>query len=540
MKSTQKLKSDTDFLVDDDEVSKIVLIAPNKWKILIVDDEQGVHDITKLALAKFEFEGKELEFLHAYSAAEAKQQLKTHRDIAVALVDVVMENEHAGLDLVRDIRNMLCNNLIRIILRTGQPGQAPERLVIRNFDINDYKDKAELTAQKLYSSVLTSLRSYRDMLALDSNRRGLEQVIESSATLFQIQGITGFIQGVLEQLIALLYLDHSSMYINCDGIALENVAEKLSIIAATGRYSKLIGKEVAGNLPKNVVAAIEQALSQKKSLTINNVYVAYFRPRLGREDVIYISSSKPISADDSNLIQLFLHNVSIAYENALLREEIEGTQRDIVYMLGEAIETRSRETGQHVRRVAEYCYLIAKGINLTDRQAEILKIAAPLHDFGKVGIPDAILHQTGKLKGNDWEIMKTHAVIGQEMLAKSNREILKAASILAGQHHEKWDGSGYPDGLAGEDIHIFGRIGAVADVFDALGSKRCYKKAWPIETIIDYLKRQRSIQFDPMIVDWVLANMDQMVNVRDTYPDAIMEYNFLEIYKKNQQKSAME
>jgi len=520
MKNNQIKKSEMSFLAEeDDDQTSAVSIPQDGWKILIVDDEPGVHDVTKLALDNFEFEGKGLELFHAYTAFEAIRLLDSHPDIAVALIDVVMEDEHAGLKLVRYIRKEFGNSLIRLILRTGQPGQAPERIVIRDYDINDYKDKAELTVQKLYSSILTSLRSYRDLLALDSNRRGLEKVIQSSATIFQSPGISGFIQGVLEQLIGLLYLDKSSMYINCDSIALENEEEKLSIIAATGKFSKFIGKDAAKSLPEEVISYIDKALVNKSSLKLNGVYVGYFRPREGREDVIYISSSRPLSDDDSNLIQLFLHNVSIAYENALLREEVEGTQRDIVYMLGEAIETRSRETGQHVRRVAEYCYLIAKGLNLKDREAEMLKIAAPLHDFGKIGIPDSILHRTGTLDEEEWEIMKTHAAIGQEMLGKSKREILKVASILAGHHHEKWDGSGYPKGFAGESIHIYGRIGAVADVFDALGSRRCYKEAWSLERVIDYLKEKRGSHFDPAIVDWVLDNISQMVEIRDAYPD---------------------
>jgi response regulator RpfG family c-di-GMP phosphodiesterase len=173
-----------------------------------------------------------------------------------------------------------------------------------------------------------------------------------------------------------------------------------------------------------------------------------------------------------------------------------------------------------VRRVAEYCRLIALGIGLTEREAEVIEIASPLHDFGKIGIPDRILHKPGKLDNDDWEIMKSHASIGHELLNNSNREILKAAAIIAGQHHEHWNGNGYPDGLKGDQIHLYARIGAIADVFDALGSKRCYKDAWPIEKIIDYLQEQRSNQFDPELIDWVLENIELLKQVRSLYPDA--------------------
>jgi response regulator RpfG family c-di-GMP phosphodiesterase len=489
------------------------------WKVLIIDDDQGIHDVTRLALNGFEFEQRPLEFLHAHSGEQARTMLRENPDIALAIVDVVMETEHAGLELVRFIREDMHNHLVRLVLRTGQPGQAPERTVIRDYDINDYKEKAELSAQKLYSTVLTSLRSYRDLTALDANRRGLEQIIRSSGELFRMPALSGFIQGVLEQLIALLYLDSDSMYVNCDSIALEHSEEQISVVAATGQFAGMVGRNAVEALPESVLSVINEALHSKSVVVRDNVYVGYFQPRKGREDVIYITSSRTLSEDDSNLIQLFLHNVSIAYENALLREEIEGTQRDMVYMLGEAIETRSKETGQHVRRVAEYCRLIAMGIGLSEREAEVLRIAAPLHDFGKIGIPDHILHKPGKLDDEEWTVMRTHAELGQEMLGRSDREILQAAATLAGHHHEKWDGSGYPRGIAGDAIHLYGRIGAVADVFDALGSKRCYKDAWITDQIIDFFREQKGSHFDPQIVDWVLDNMDQMLAVRRNFPD---------------------
>jgi response regulator RpfG family c-di-GMP phosphodiesterase len=497
-------------------------IKPDRaeWKILVVDDDKFVHEVTRMALANFEFDGRGLKFINAFSAAEGEKMLALHPDIAVALVDVVMEHEHAGLDLVRTIREVSRNRLIRLILRTGQPGQAPERAVIRQFDINDYKEKSELSAQKLYSTVLTSLRSYRDLLALDANRAGLQRVIQATGEIFQKRELGQFVQGVLEQLVALLFLERDTMLIKCDSLALEREAEHMVVVAATGRYVGLVGNSTQSSLPPQLLEDVSNVLNSKKPMMRDGEYWGYFQARGGKENVIYLRSLQALSEDDSKLIQLFLQNVSIAYENNLLHEEIEGTQRDIVYMLGEAIETRSRETGQHVRRVAEYCYIIASGLGLPERDAEILRIAAPLHDFGKIGIPDAVLHKPGKLDADEWVIMRTHAEIGREMLGQSRREILQAAAILAGHHHEKWDGSGYPLGLKGEEIHIYGRIGAVADVFDALGSRRSYKEPWPLEQILGYMREQRALHLDPVVVDWVLNNVDAMQAVAQNFPDA--------------------
>ena len=504
---------------EDLETDNRQLFPAKPWKILIIDDEPGIHDVTHLSLKDFEFDGRGLQFLNAYTAEQARLLLEEHNDIAVALVDVVMEAEHAGLDLVKYIRETLNNNLIRLVLRTGQPGQAPERQVIQEYDINDYKEKTELTAQKLYSTIYTSLRSYRDLVALVNNRKGLEHIIHASAELFTISHLNEFIQGVLEQLVALLYLGDDAVYVGCECVACEQQAGAATIVAATGRFADLVGEDPAEFLEEETYALVRQAHEQKKSILRENDFTGFFQPQDGREDVVYVSSSHPLTHNDIGLIEMFLHNVSIAYENVILRNEIEGTQKDMLYMLGESIETRSRETGQHVRRVAEYCKLIARGAGLSEREAEIIQIASPLHDFGKIGIPDRILHKPGKLDDEEWRIMKTHASIGCELLKQSDREILRAASIIAGQHHEHWDGNGYPKGIRGEDIHLYARIGAIADVFDALGSKRCYKDPWPLDMIIDHLKEKRGKQFDPGLIDWVIENIDLMKDVRKMYPD---------------------
>lgn len=493
--------------------------ARSGWKVLIIDDEQGIHEVTRMALASFEFDGRGIEFLSAYSAQEGEQLLQAHPDAAVALVDVVMESEHAGLDLIQRIREVHKNRLIRLILRTGQPGQAPERSVIRQYDINDYKEKSELSSQKLYSTVLTSLRSWRDLTALEANRAGLKRVIDATGRIFQTRGLDSFVQGVLEQLVALLFLERDAMLIKCDSLALERESGHVTVVAATGQFASLVGSNVLSGLSGDLIEHVSTVLRTQQPMRRDGEYWGYFRTRGGKENVIYLRSQRSLSEDDSNLIELFLQNVSIAYENNLLHEEIHATQRDIVYMLGEAIETRSRETGQHVRRVAEYSYLIARGIGLPEHEAQVLKIAAPLHDFGKIGIPDAVLHKPGKLDAQEWEVMRQHAEIGREMLGRSNREILQAAAMLAGHHHEKWDGTGYPSGLKGEEIHLYGRIGAVADVFDALGSRRSYKEPWPVEKIFEYLRENRGSHFDPAIVDWVLANTGKMLEVAQGFPD---------------------
>ena len=200
-------------------------------------------------------------------------------------------------------------------------------------------------------------------------------------------------------------------------------------------------------------------------------------------------------------------------------KEIIDTQKEVVYTMGSIGETRSKETGNHVKRVAEFSYLLAKLSGLSEEEAQLLKLASPMHDIGKVGIPDEILNKPGKLTPEEFEIMKTHALLGYEMLKGSNRDVMKTSAIVASEHHERYDGHGYPYGLKGEEIHIYGRITTICDVFDALGADRCYKKAWELERILALFKEERGKQFDPDLVDIFFENLDDFLVIRDKYAD---------------------
>ena len=203
-----------------------------------------------------------------------------------------------------------------------------------------------------------------------------------------------------------------------------------------------------------------------------------------------------------------------------LQKEIEETQKEVVFTMGAIGESRSKETGNHVRRVAEYSKILAKYYNLSEADSELLKQASPMHDIGKVGISDAILNKPGRLTDDERETMNVHASLGYDMLKVSKRPLLKMAATIAYEHHEKWDGTGYPNGLKGEDISIYGRITALADVFDALGSDRCYKKAWDDEKIFSFFKEQKGKHFDPDLVDIFFENLDEFKKVRSHFKDS--------------------
>jgi len=227
-------------------------------------------------------------------------------------------------------------------------------------------------------------------------------------------------------------------------------------------------------------------------------------------------SKQQLSTINSDLEEQVLQRTR---EILILNKEIEETQKEVVLTMGAIGETRSKETGNHVKRVAEYSKILALKYGLSEYDAELLKQASPMHDIGKVGISDAILNKPARLTPEEFEIMKTHSSLGYEMLKSSQRSLLKLAATIAYQHHEKYDGSGYPQGLKAQQIDIAGRITAVADVFDALGSDRCYKKAWTDEKIFTLFKEQRGKHFDPELVDIFFENLDEFLKIRDSFQD---------------------
>ncbi|MGV7207746.1 two-component system response regulator [Oxalobacteraceae bacterium A2-2] len=200
-------------------------------------------------------------------------------------------------------------------------------------------------------------------------------------------------------------------------------------------------------------------------------------------------------------------------------EELKRSRLEIVQRLGLAAEYKDNETGLHVIRMSHYARILGLACGMTEAEADDLLHAAPMHDVGKIGIPDRILQKPGPLDAEEWKTMQSHATIGADIIGVHQRGMLKMAHELALTHHEKWDGSGYPNGLAGEEIPLSGRIVAVADVFDALTSARPYKKEWPVEQAVEHMKAQRGLHFDPRLVDLFLARLDQVLEIKQRWAE---------------------
>ncbi len=276
---------------------------------------------------------------------------------------------------------------------------------------------------------------------------------------------------------------------------------------------------------KNIVDIIESNFFSSKFKYINDIllkekswYGVVPFQRIDKTIIHMDTSVSTIFDEDENIVEymVVMHDIT---DLIVAQEEITNTQKDVVFTMGAIGESRSKETGNHVKRVAAYSKVLALKYGLDLEIADMLKMVSPMHDIGKVGIPDSILNKPGKLTDDEWKIMKTHSALGYKMLKNSKREILKTAATVAYTHHEKWDGSGYPKGLKGEDIHIFGRITALADVFDALGSDRCYKKAWEDERIFEFIKSGSAKHFDPALVEIFFNNLDAFLDIRLQFQD---------------------
>ncbi|KHD26444.1 phosphodiesterase [Vibrio caribbeanicus] len=489
-----------------------------KWKVLLVDDDEQMHQVTRLALSGFEFDGKRLELISAHSGHQAQQICREETDLALALVDVVMETEHAGLDLVRYIRDDLQNRVIRLVLRTGQAGQAPEDTVIREYEIDDYKEKTELTTQKLKTVLYSMLRAYRDLKLIEAQKNGLRKVIESSAKVQNTTTLQAYASSVLEQLTSLLQLEESAFYCVVKPRAHGEESRSMTL-AASGDYVDCYSECMFEKLPQEVADRCKEALEDRRSKNFGDAFVLYANDHQGVDSILYVNYNRNLDELDVQLLEIYMHNIGLTFENLSLLLDIKETSKELVYNLANAVEARSKETGAHVQRVALICERLGQLYGLDDDQVTMLKLAAPLHDVGKVAVPDSILHKPGKLTPEEWEVMKKHVDYGVDILSKSKRRLIAVAKEIAGHHHEKWDGSGYPNGLAGEAIPVSGRIAALADVVDALGSKRSYKEPWSEEKIREEIISQSGLHFEPKLVELMLDNWQDFIDIRNSLPD---------------------
>jgi len=497
-----------------------------RWKMLIVDDEPEVHSITKLVLADFEYKGRPAHFISAYSAAEARAILAREDDIAIILLDVVMETDDAGLKLVHHIREELRNRHVRIILRTGQPGQAPERAVILDYDINDYKAKTQLTAQQLFTTTVAALRSYEDITALETNRRGLEKIIEASSSLFKARSMKLFAAGVLTQLSAILGVGPDAILCVQRGSVIGGMRDGLYVLAGSGRFETLINEPALDHIDEPVMASVLRCLETHTNIYEPDHCTLYIRTPNDRENVVYLRSDRPLSDLDRRLIEVFCGKISVGFDNLYAFEQLRRAQEGTLLLLAEMAERPpgpapaqdAAERAEPTLRIAAVTEAIARRMaedrthtgTLDTNMVETIGLAAIMHDVGNAAVDPAVLGKAGLLTDAERQAMRAHVDHGWRLLERASlltesRSYLHLAVDIARHHHENWDGTGYPEGLAGADIPLAARIVAVADAYDAMTSSRPHRPALGHDEAVAELRTQAGGRFDPAVVDAFLA-----------------------------------
>ncbi|MBF0342233.1 MAG: DUF3369 domain-containing protein [Magnetococcales bacterium] len=452
------------------------------WKVLVVDDDADVISITRLNLRLFTFAGRPLMLVAASSAQEARELLTPAHGFALGLIDVVMESDDAGLQLVRYIRETLGDQRIRLVIRTGQPGLAPERYVIDHFDIDDYKEKSELSAQKLYTTVRLALKSYRDLTTIDMARQGLEAILEAAPRMYlhPLDSFEEFYSGVFTQILGLCHLGANSSVRIANGFLAMFQKDEILIKAGVGE----------ARLDKTD-PPMEENITPTETII----------PLRIREEVIgllYLEHAHPLDPLAVHLLRIFTGQVCVALQSLRVQQELRQAHASAIQMLSEAAEAKDANTGEHIQRIVSLTRQLSLALGVEPDLAEMYAEASQLHDIGKIGIPDQILNKPGPLDKEEFSRISTHAHIGG-LIIKDEKNF-RIARQIALYHHEKWDGSGYPEGLRGENIPLAARIVSVADVFDALVNCRPYKHAWRMEDAVNEIRRLSGKSFDPRVV----------------------------------------
>jgi len=467
--------------------------------IVIVDDEEVNLILFEALLEKKGFSVKK----SFNNPIEAKKYILQY-GCDILLVDYNMPDVN-GATLIKDIKVYL-PDLISIMITADQTNDT--MIEALNAGAND-------VLLKPISSASFELK-FKNMTQLAASLKVTKEhnsELQLEASFYQnVSQENALLLGQYEKLI-----NTSSAFLRVDTtLEIIDINDVYCSILKANRNT-LVGSSVKGILAAEFVE--EHVGTILRELSEKGVWHGIMKVNTFDKNIIYLDSSINAIYNEFDTIIEYMAVAHDVTELISIQDEIQKTQSDVVFTMGSIGETRSKETGNHVKRVAEYSKELALLYGLSKEDAELLKTASPMHDIGKVGIPDAILNKPGRLTAEEFTIMKTHSILGYQMLKHSTRPILKTAALVAKEHHEKWDGSGYTKGKKAEDIHIFGRITALADVFDALGSDRCYKKAWEDEHIFELLKEQREKHFDPKLVDLFFDNLALFLNIREMFKD---------------------
>ncbi len=487
------------------------------WTVLVVDDDESVHSITRLVLMGLTFRNRPIELFSAYTAANGIDILRAHPEVALVLLDVVMETDDAGLRAVQQVREELNNVNVRVVLRTGQPGKAPERDVVVRYEIDGYELKTEQTSQNLVTVVIAALRSFDLIRSMERNRAGLELIMNATAEMSQLRTARAFASSALDNLQALLNRSGGAVFCAPSSRSNKGDTVPIEVLAGTGPYSDWAARmlddaDPEGRIRSEIVQAtlgkdaLPDPLALGTALLLKSPHV--------RSATIWVHDVYALDPIEKQLLDVFCSKIAVAFDNVQLIELFRKAQQATVVALADLAEYRDTDTGEHVLRVARTTDLLARDLHaagtfpteLDELLVEQIGLASMLHDVGKVSIPDAVLLKPGQLDAEERRVMETHAGVGMRILARADRIVgqrsyLTLAAEIAIGHHEWYDGTGYPHGVAGSTIPLSARITAVADVYDALTHARPYKAPWSAAQAQAYIIERSGTQFDPAVVE---------------------------------------
>ena len=501
-------------------------------RILVVDDEIVIRELLFDILSE---EGFHVEM--APNGKAALEILRNDTNFVVLFTDIMMP-EMDGIELIRQTRQ-LAPSLVPIVM-TGYATLETARAAVKEGAYDYVLKPFNLSEIKMAVNNALERRRLINENALLLELTELFNISESIASIRDEEGLLNFVlRAALERVKA---VRGSLMLVSPDGKRLK-VACSIGLPETYNNSVVEIGDSISGWVARNVQPLLIENIQLQPNMQMmsrrlkGDSFISVPLERkaspmdtgnlveVGNLQVIAVlnvtekRNRAEFTEGDLKTLSIMANHAAAALENVRLIRDIEDAQREIVFTLGEIVETRSRETGCHVKRVAEYCKLLGLKCGMSSQEAEIFRLAAPLHDVGKVGIPDAILNKPGKLTPEEYDVIKTHTTLGHDMLKKTKGRILQVAGLIAMEHHERHDGFGYPRGISGKEISIYGRITGIADVFDALGADRVYKKAWTMDEIFSYFREQRGKQFDPNLVDIFFANIEEILAIRDAFPE---------------------
>lgn len=518
---------------------RAVAAAP-PWPVLVVDDDPEMHAMTRLVMRKFTFQDRPLELLSAYSAEQALEILRQRSDIALVLLDVVMETQDAGLRLVARIRGELGNDAVRIVLRTGQPGDVPEEEIIHNYDINDYKAKTELTARKLGTSVVAALRSYAQITGLDRLRDGLERVAALGRGLDVRGGVDDLAATLLTQLADLLGVPGDGVLCGMP----DGGGGTLVVLAAAGRFRPAAGGPLAdiradvgadiggdagaaagdGDLAAAVAAARMAGASGLggRWLVIPLVALPVTTPTGEAAGIpasaLCLSLPRPLDGYGWRLADVAATRVMDAWQNLASMARLRATRWATAQLLAagrpypgaESSWTPDGGRGVRLSRLAVRLATLlrqdpAYATDLAGDMPERIAMGAMLYDIGMQAVPGNLPGKPGPLTPEEVQAVRRHCRRGADLMRTAAGRVggdadIDFCAMLAQTHHEWWDGNGYPDGLRGDAIPLAARIIAVADTYDALTHPRINRPALSPDAACGELRAAAGRQLDPAIV----------------------------------------